>query len=55
MTIALEALVPHAAGLLPMSIPSPSEGVWHLGPLPIRGYALSIILGIVVEIGRAHV
>ncbi|KRE96153.1 prolipoprotein diacylglyceryl transferase [Nocardioides sp. Soil774] len=33
-----------------MSIPSPSQGVWHLGPLPIRGYALSIILGIVVAI-----
>ncbi|MEJ7690987.1 MAG: prolipoprotein diacylglyceryl transferase [Nocardioidaceae bacterium] len=29
-------------------IPSPSQGVWHLGPLPIRGYALCIILGIVV-------
>jgi prolipoprotein diacylglyceryl transferase len=33
-----------------MSIPSPSQGVWHLGPLPIRGYALCIILGIVVAI-----
>ncbi|MFM6849684.1 MAG: prolipoprotein diacylglyceryl transferase, partial [Terrabacter sp.] len=33
-----------------MSIPSPSQGVWHLGPLPIRGYALSIILGIVAAI-----
>ncbi len=31
-------------------IPSPSEGVWHLGPLPIRGYALCIILGIVVAV-----
>jgi prolipoprotein diacylglyceryl transferase len=31
-------------------IPSPSEGVWHLGPLPIRGYALCIILGVVVAI-----
>lgn len=33
-----------------MSIPSPSEGVWHLGPLPIRAYALCIILGIVFAI-----
>ena len=33
-----------------MSIPSPSEGVWHIGPLPIRGYALCIILGIVFAI-----
>jgi prolipoprotein diacylglyceryl transferase len=27
-------------------IPSPSNGVWHLGPLPIRGYAFCIIIGI---------
>jgi prolipoprotein diacylglyceryl transferase len=33
-----------------MSIPSPSDGVWYLGPLPIRGYALAIILGIVAAI-----
>jgi len=33
-----------------MSIPSPSQGVWPLGPLPIRGYALCIILGIVLAI-----
>ena len=32
------------------SIPSPSEGVWHLGPVPIRAYALSIITGILVAI-----
>ncbi|MGI8435234.1 MAG: prolipoprotein diacylglyceryl transferase [Nocardioidaceae bacterium] len=32
------------------SIPSPSQGVWHLGPLPIRGYALCIILGVVVAV-----
>jgi prolipoprotein diacylglyceryl transferase len=35
---------------LPLSIPSPGQGVWYLGPLPIRGYALSIILGIVVAV-----
>jgi prolipoprotein diacylglyceryl transferase len=33
-----------------MSIPSPSEGVWHIGPVPIRAYALCIILGIVLAI-----
>ena len=33
-----------------LSIPSPSSGVWHLGPVPVRGYALAIILGIVVAI-----
>ncbi|MFT3872111.1 MAG: prolipoprotein diacylglyceryl transferase [Nocardioides sp.] len=36
--------------ILPLSIPSPAQGVWHLGPLPIRGYALCIILGIIVAI-----
>jgi len=29
-------------------LPSPSTGVWHLGPIPIRGYALSIMTGIVI-------
>ncbi len=33
-----------------LSIPSPAEGVWHLGPVPIRAYALCIIAGIVVAI-----
>ncbi len=32
------------------SIPSPAQGVWHLGPLPLRAYALFIILGIIVAI-----
>jgi prolipoprotein diacylglyceryl transferase len=31
-------------------IPSPGQGVWHLGPVPIRAYALCIILGVVVAI-----
>ena len=30
------------------SIPSPSHSVWHLGPLPIRAYALAILVGIFV-------
>ncbi|WP_040769038.1 prolipoprotein diacylglyceryl transferase [Tsukamurella sp. 1534] len=30
------------------SIPSPPQGVWHLGPVPIRAYALCIIIGIIV-------
>jgi len=29
-------------------IPSPPRGVWHLGPVPIRAYALCIIAGIIV-------
>jgi prolipoprotein diacylglyceryl transferase len=32
------------------SIPSPTQGVWHLGPLPIRAYALWIIVGIVIAV-----
>ncbi|SDT02441.1 prolipoprotein diacylglyceryl transferase [Actinopolymorpha singaporensis] len=32
------------------SIPSPSQGVWHLGPLPLRAYAICIILGVVVAV-----
>ena len=31
-------------------LPSPSNGVWHLGPLPIRGYALSILTGIIIAL-----
>ncbi|MFT4087456.1 MAG: prolipoprotein diacylglyceryl transferase [Gordonia sp. (in: high G+C Gram-positive bacteria)] len=31
-------------------IPSPSQGVWHLGPVPIRAYALCIIIGIIVAV-----
>jgi prolipoprotein diacylglyceryl transferase len=30
------------------AIPSPTQGVWELGPFPLRGYALCIIAGIVV-------
>jgi prolipoprotein diacylglyceryl transferase len=30
------------------AIPSPSSAVWELGPIPIRAYALCIVLGIAV-------
>lgn len=33
---------------LPLAIPSPDQGVWHLGPIPIRAYALCILTGIIV-------
>ena len=36
--------------MLPFSIPSPAQGVWHLGPVPLRAYALCIIAGIVVAV-----
>lgn len=32
------------------SIPSPSQGVWYLGPIPVRAYALFILLGIVLAV-----
>jgi prolipoprotein diacylglyceryl transferase len=31
-------------------LPSPSRGVWQLGPLPVRGYALCAIVGVVVAL-----
>jgi prolipoprotein diacylglyceryl transferase len=30
------------------TIPSPTHAVWHLGPIPLRAYALCIVLGIFV-------
>ncbi|MEH0984179.1 prolipoprotein diacylglyceryl transferase [Micromonospora sp. CPCC 205556] len=38
----LASMTPQAA------LPSPTTAVWQLGPVPIRAYALCIILGIVV-------
>ena len=35
---------------LALEIPSPTTGVWNLGPIPIRGYALCILAGIVVAL-----
>ncbi|MEP9391372.1 prolipoprotein diacylglyceryl transferase [Gordonia sp. VNK1] len=31
-------------------IPSPPQGVWHLGPVPVRAYALCIIVGIILAV-----
>ncbi len=36
------------AGSLPAVIPSPTTGVWNIGPIPIRAYAMCILAGIVV-------
>jgi prolipoprotein diacylglyceryl transferase len=35
---------------VPASIPSPTQGVWAIGPFPVRAYALCILIGIVVAI-----
>ena len=40
--------------MLSLSLPSPAQGVWHLGPLPLRAYALCIIAGIVVAVWLAE-
>jgi prolipoprotein diacylglyceryl transferase len=36
--------------MLLASFPSPAEGVWHLGPFPVRAYARCIIAGIAVAL-----
>ncbi|MFN0283593.1 MAG: prolipoprotein diacylglyceryl transferase [Kineosporiaceae bacterium] len=41
---------PLAATALQAVLPSPTQGVWHLGPFPLRAYALCIIVGIVVAV-----
>src|SRR3954470_11090949 len=42
------ACAPVDAALVPLAvIPSPTRGVWDLGPIPLRAYALCIVLGII--------
>jgi prolipoprotein diacylglyceryl transferase len=36
--------------IVPVTIPSPEQGIWYLGPVPIRAYALCIIAGVVVAV-----
>ncbi|HPE12197.1 MAG TPA: prolipoprotein diacylglyceryl transferase [Actinomycetota bacterium] len=36
--------------MIPAYIPSPSQGVWEIGPIPIRAYAMFILLGIFVAV-----
>lgn len=36
------------------AIPSPTQGVWEVGPIPIRAYALCIIAGIVAAVWIAE-
>jgi prolipoprotein diacylglyceryl transferase len=39
-----------ASSVFLANIPSPDRGVWELGPIPLRAYALCVIAGIVVAI-----
>ncbi|MGN6753681.1 MAG: prolipoprotein diacylglyceryl transferase [Intrasporangium sp.] len=41
--------IPSLAALA-TDIPSPTQGVWYLGPIPIRAYALCILAGIIVAV-----
>jgi prolipoprotein diacylglyceryl transferase len=41
---------PVSTAIFLAAIPSPDRGVWYLGPVPIRAYALCIIAGIVVAL-----
>jgi prolipoprotein diacylglyceryl transferase len=40
--------------VLPLSLPSPGQGIWYLGPVPLRAYAVAIILGIVAAVWLAE-
>ncbi|KRE52926.1 prolipoprotein diacylglyceryl transferase [Phycicoccus sp. Soil748] len=35
---------------MPATIPSPTSGVWHVGPFPVRAYAMCILAGIVAAV-----
>lgn len=39
---------------LTTSIPSPSQSVWHLGPFPLRAYAVCMLTGIFVAAWWTH-
>ncbi len=39
---------------VPMSLPSPEQAVWFLGPIPIRAYALCILAGILAAISITY-
>ena len=43
-------MLTHATSTVLASFPSPDRGVWQLGPIPIRAYALCIIVGIVIAV-----
>lgn len=40
----------HSLQLFPMPIPSPSQSVWWIGPIPLRAYGILIVLGMFVAI-----
>ncbi|GAA0520683.1 prolipoprotein diacylglyceryl transferase [Saccharopolyspora thermophila] len=46
----VSAPVAASANALLTTIPSPSQGVWYIGPIPLRAYALCIIAGIIAAV-----
>ena len=36
--------------MVALAIPSPDQGVWYLGPFPVRAYALCILVGIAAAV-----
>lgn len=40
--------------MLRLSLPSPAQGTWELGPFPLRAYALCIIVGIIAAVWLAE-
>jgi phosphatidylglycerol---prolipoprotein diacylglyceryl transferase len=40
----------YGGSVVSAAIPSPTHSVWHLGPVPIRGYAVCILVGILVAV-----
>ncbi|WP_145737448.1 prolipoprotein diacylglyceryl transferase [Saccharopolyspora dendranthemae] len=46
----MNAPVVASASPLLTNIPSPPQGVWYIGPIPLRAYALCIIAGIVLAV-----
>lgn len=55
--VAVRASIRHTEGVhvdYLANIPSPPQGVWYLGPIPLRAYALCIIVGILVALWLTH-
>src|SRR6185437_12327251 len=43
-------MISAASGAILATIPSPPQGVWYVGPIALRAYAIFIIIGIVVAV-----
>lgn len=48
--VAARGGVAGASTTAPLAIPSPSQGVWYLGPFPLRAYALAILAGVFLAV-----